>query len=238
MLLSEAKARDLQAARTFLSQESDIAGTPLAFRDALLALSRLRTFEARTTIFNADENDSAIFAVVYGAIAYVPALGPADADISHILHAGSWFGFLPLIMDAPRNASMEARSNAVLAVISGRDVTNLLEAHPEWWRAVAVLATKYGNIMANIAADLMITDSTRRCLAALLRLAGCRFQGAANRPAIAFVSQAELGTMANLSRFSVNRVLQEMTARGYIAVGYLNIQLLDPEALRAIVDDN
>lgn len=238
MLLSEAEARDPRLARAFLAQKGDIADTPAEFRHALLALSQLRTFEARTTIFNADETGSAIFAVVYGAVAYIPALGPADANIAHILHAGTWFGFLPLIMEAPRNASMESRSKAVVAVISGKDVNNLLEAHPQWWRAMAVLATKYGNVLANIAADLMITDSTRRCLATLLRLAGCRFHDPTNRPAVAFVSQAELGTMANLSRFSVNRVLQDMTARGFIAVGYLNIQLLDPEALRTMVDDS
>lgn len=44
--------------------------------------------------------------------------------------------------------------------------------------------------------------------------------------------------MANLSRYSVNRVLQEMTVRGFVNVGYLNIHLLDPEAVRAIVDES
>lgn len=238
MLLSERDANNAQLARAFLARCSDISDTPEGFPEALLSLSQLRTFEARSPIFTADEVDSAIFGVVYGAVAYVPALGPADANIAHILHPGRWFGFIPLILGTPRNASMEARTRTVVAAISGKDMKNLLAEHPHWWRAIAVLAAKYGNVAANIAADMMITDSSRRCLATLLRLAGCRFCNAAGYPAVAYVSQAELGAMANLSRFSVSRVLQEMTVRGYISVGYLNIQLLDPDALRAIVDNS
>ena len=237
MLLSVVEARTPQLARAFLANESEIAQTPIEFREALLALSQLRTYEANSTIVNADDTDGAIFAIVYGAVAFIPALGPADANLANILHPGDWFGYLPLIMNTPRNASLIARTQVVLAVITRNDLNGLLEKHPVWWRHIAALASQYGNKAANIAADLMIANSNRRCLSTLLRLAGCRFRTRQTRPPIAFVNQAELGAMANLSRNSVSRILHQMTRRNLISVGYMQITLLDPEALRTMVDD-
>lgn len=160
MLLGERDASNAQSARAFLATCGDISDTPEGFPEALLQLSQLRTFEAHTPICTADEVDSAIFGVVYGAVAFIPALGAADANIAHILRPGKWFGFIPLIVETSRNASMEARTRTVVAAISGKDVKNLLAEQPHWWRAIAILAAKYGNVAANIGSDMMLPTAT------------------------------------------------------------------------------
>ena len=131
MLLSEVESKKPVLARAFLASESEIARTPLEFRNALLSLCKWRTVEAGVTIANADDTDGAIFAIVHGAAAFIPALGPADASLADIMHPGDWFGYVPLVMNTPRTASLVARTTVVLAVISRRDIADLLDTDAE-----------------------------------------------------------------------------------------------------------
>jgi CRP-like cAMP-binding protein len=87
----------------------------------------------------------------------------------------------------------------------------------------------------NIATDLMIRSSSRRCAATLLRVAGCRFADAPP-PAIAWTNQEELGGMANMARSTLNLILGDFESEGLISRGYNQIILHNPAALRAIAD--
>jgi CRP-like cAMP-binding protein len=80
---------------------------------------------------------------------------------------------------------------------------------------------EYGDLTVTIAADLMIRDSERRCAAALLRLAGCRYAGPQDvTPVEVPLTQNELAGAANLSRNSVGTMLQRLATRGFVEVGY------------------
>ncbi|MBC7522796.1 MAG: winged helix-turn-helix domain-containing protein [Sandarakinorhabdus sp.] len=91
----------------------------------------------------------------------------------------------------------------------------LLSQRPEWWRHSAALGVLYGHAALNVAADLMIRDSRRSCVAAVLRLADCRFvDRPGGRPIEAPVSQEELAAMSNLSRTSVSTIVRNLEPLG------------------------
>jgi CRP-like cAMP-binding protein len=113
----------------------------------------------------------------------------------------------------------------------------MLSKRPHWWRHLGVLAFENGNIAANAAADLKIRDSKRRCIAALLRLSGCRFSDPAEEtPIEVMLTQEELAAMANMSRNNIGEVLRKLAERRLIELGYRTIIVRAPAALRAIID--
>jgi CRP-like cAMP-binding protein len=110
----------------------------------------------------------------------------------------------------------------------------LLAENPLWWRCIALHVCEAMDTASQIATDMLIPDSRRRCIAALLRIAGCRNVGTA--PAKAAMTRDELAGMANLSRQTIGPILRDLAAAGLVEVGYRVIVLHDPAGLRAAVD--
>ena len=92
-------------------------------------------------------------------------------------------------------------------------------------------------IAIGAAADLLIRDHERRCIAVLLRLSGARYEESAPVEGLsAEVSQAELAAMAHLSRNAAGAVLRRLADRRLIELGYRAIAVRSPDRLRAMVD--
>ncbi len=227
-----ARLTDTLAKRGWLSR------TPPEFREPFLAHCQWRRVAAGRTIQHAGETSIGISGVASGHVTLTTALGAPDTPMTHVAHAGQWFGFVTLFPgNQMRLTSVVARSEVMLAHMTHAALEGLIACHADWWRHIGVLGIDYGNTAVNIAADLMIRDSRRRCLAALLRLADCRFDdppapGSVEAP----ISQEELAAIVNLSRSSVGTILQPLEKAGMIALGYRSIVLHDPAALRAVVD--
>jgi len=221
-----------------LSRRGWLADTPPDFGRALLARGRWRSYEPSAVInLGGDDEEGDLFGVAAGSINIVTVFGAPGAPITHVAHAVFWFGYGPILRGRPRVATVIARTDVHLARISQSSVLALLAERPEWWRHIGVLALEYGDISANIASDLMIRDSLRRCAAVLLRLAGCRFAEPPElAPFEAALTQDELATMANLSRNSTGVVVRKLARLGLIEQGYRTLTVRSPKALRAIVD--
>ncbi len=215
-----------------------LADTPSDFADALLSHCQWRTHGPGVAIQHAGDTGGMLFGVARGTLALTTSLAAPDTPMTHIVHPGLWFGWVPMFVGRERPNSVVTRSEVALACLSQAGFEALLAEHPHWWRHAGALGVQYGNIAVNIAADLMIRDSRRRCEAALLRLADCRFSDSADGNAVeALMTQDELAAIANLSRTSVNAILRTLEAEGLISLGYRSVVLHDPARLRAQVDD-
>lgn len=221
-----------------LSRRGWLSTRPQDFRDAVLAQGRWRAYEPGAPInLGGDEEEGDLFGVASGSIEIATVFGPPGAPITHVAQAVFWLGYGPILSGQARRASVTARSAVWLARIPQAAVMALLAERPEWWRHIGVLALEYGDISANIAADLMIRDSERRCAAVLLRLAGCRFSDSPDAASfIATLTQDELAVMANLSRNSTGAVVRKLARLGLIEIGYGAITVRSPKGLRATVD--
>lgn len=229
---------EIDADTAFLLNNGWLSHVPPEFGAAFMAHCHWRNTEAGVSISHAGDNATTIMGISRGVASIFTALSSPDAPIVTICHPGTWFGYVPMFSNLPRPVSLTARSDVRLAYIARPEVEALLTARPEWWRHFAALGIIYGNSAVNIASDLMIRDSKRRCAAAILRLADCRFADRpGGRPIEAPLSQDELAAMSNLSRTSVSTIVRELETGGLIRLGYRTMELLDTDRLRAIVDD-
>lgn len=215
-----------------------LSHTPPDFAEAILANCHWRSVEGGATIQHAGDDLSVILGLARGTITMTTGLASPDAPMMHICHAGWWFGFVPLFLDTKLPNGIVARGDVLLASIVRSQLESMLSARPEWWRHVGVLGAIYGNTAANVAADLMIRDSARRCAASLLRLANCRFQNPGGAQQVeAPLSQDELAAISNLSRTSISTILHDLEQSGLITLGYRSVTLNNPARMRSMVDD-
>ena len=228
---------EIDAGRTFLANNGWLSHTPRDFADVFLAHCHWRHVGGGVAIQHAGDTSGSIAGIARGTISITTALSTPDAPMTHIGHPGIWVGYVSLFDNTPLALSITTRSDVMLASISQARLEALLSDRPQWWRHIGGLGITYGNVAVNVAADLMIRDSRRRCCAALLRLADCRFADRPGaRPIEAPLSQEELAAIANLSRTSVSGILHDLEADGLISLGYRAVTLHDTDRLRAIVD--
>nr|WP_310525119.1 Crp/Fnr family transcriptional regulator [Polymorphobacter sp.] len=229
---------DIAVGTETLTTNGWLKETPPEFAAAILAHCNWRTMEAGTAIQHAGDTSGGLIGIARGTISLTTALGSPDSPMIHIGHPGTWLGFIPLFSAVGRAVSVMARSDVVLARLSQVELERLLWEQPVWWRHVGTLGVIYGNTATNIASDLMIRDSSRRCAASLLRLANCRFQDDdGQRNVEAPLSQDELAALSNLSRTSVSTILHDLVDAGLISLGYRSVILHDTPRLRALVDE-
>ena len=229
---------EIDADTAFLLHNGWLSHVPPEFGAAFLAHAHWRNVPAGESISHAGDQSKTIMGVSRGVVSIFTALSAPDAPIVTIGHPGIWFGYVPMFSKLARGVSVAARSDVRLVYIAQSEVEVLLSQRPEWWRHFAALGVLYGHTALNVAADLMIRDSKRRCIAAILRLADCRFvDRPGGRPIEAPLSQEELAAMSNLSHTSVSTIVRELEETGLIALGYRTIVLVDTDRLRAIVDD-
>ncbi len=157
--------------------------------------------------------------------------GRADKPILHFARPAFWIGYSPIFShQRPHRVEVTAKTTVWLARVLQDKVRKLLNSRPEWWRHFLQPALFYNEIGLNIAADLLIRDSERRCAAVLLRLTGHRSTDPEDPEPV------DLAGAANLSRSSVRTMLGRLAALGLIEQGYGGVVVRQPAALRAFVD--
>lgn len=229
---------DIAAAAANLRKTGWLSQVPSDFAETVLANCKWRKIEAGQTLQHAGDQRSGIYGVGRGTIAFSTALGSADTPIMHIGHAGSWFGYVGVFTGTDLPMGVTARSNVMIAGLGQLQIEQLLAQRPEWWRHIGLLAVSYGNAAVNVAADLMIRDTRRRCASSLLRIANCRFVSPQDAEQVeAPLSQDELAAISNMSRTTISTILRDLEAAGLIKLGYRSVLIIHPGRLRALVDD-
>jgi CRP/FNR family transcriptional regulator, cyclic AMP receptor protein len=218
-----------------LARQGWLSRQPDDFQHAIFGIIIWREVSTGTSIIIAGDLDGGLWGVESGQVDITSGLSTPDSPPAHVGHPGSWWGPATLL-DRPRNASVTARTPAVLALVPLTAMKALLDANPGWWRSVADLTMDLVELVGSGLADLLIRDSRLRCIAVLLRISNCRYgplmtSGEVTTP----LAQDEFAAMANLSRGSVGEVLRSLEADGLISLGYRNVTLHDPSRLRAFL---
>jgi CRP-like cAMP-binding protein len=207
------------------------------FAESFLAHCHWRQVAAGTGIQHAGELGGVICGVASGSVTVTTSLSSPDSPTIHVMHAGGWFGYVPLFIPGARPNSIVARTDVTLAGMTQAEIEAFLAPRPEWWRHIGVLGILYANVATSIAADMMIRESSRRCAAALLQLADCRHADPVGAQSVgAPLSQEELAAISNLSRTSVSTILRAFEENGLIKLGYRSVTLVNPARLRLLVD--
>lgn len=87
-----------------------------------------------------------------------------------------------------------------------------------------------------VAADLMLRDHTKRFMAILMRLGGCRYATDMQGQTLEVdFSQDDLATTANLARTTVNGLLRKLQKDGLVDLSYRRIRIVNPAKMRQLV---
>jgi CRP-like cAMP-binding protein len=228
---------DLNEALRAVTTQGWLSATAPEFQRAILSGCDCRPLEAGAPLQVGGEDHGEMIGLAQGILELRTTLGPADTAIMHFAHPVFWLGFVPTLFKQPRRVAAAAKTRAWLVRIPEPTLKRTLKENPHWWAFFLRPLLEYGDLTVTIAADLMIRDSDRRCAAALLRLAGCRYARPQDvTPVEVPLTQSELAGAANLSRNSVGTMLQRLATRGFVEVGYGAMTVRAPAALRAFVD--
>jgi CRP/FNR family cyclic AMP-dependent transcriptional regulator len=215
-----------------------LADCSLQFRREFLALARPKSFPAGSVIYRVGDVGHDLFGIRSGVVLVQCRFTHPDAVLLHMLRPGEWFGTLDWLAERSRRFSTVARTDVELLRVPGDEMHALLRRRPE---GVAKLGRNavYGlDLAMQCAADLLIRDTSARCAAGLLRLAGRRWASGpeADLPTEIPASQTELAMLCNVSRNTFSRVVKEFASRRLVTLGYRSLTVNDPARLRAIAE--
>ncbi|MBU1439755.1 MAG: Crp/Fnr family transcriptional regulator [Gammaproteobacteria bacterium] len=199
-----------------------------AVRDAL----RVESIATGTALSHQGDIPHAWCGVLVGLI----KLSSVDAEGRAVtfcgLAPGSWFGEATLLRDAPFAVDAQALRPSKAAMLPADTFFWLLDTEPGFSHYILRLLSErlhwfMGHCYANRA-----TDSHGRVARAVVGL----FQpaGAASLTELR-ISQEEVSNIAGVSRQSCNTALRQLCASGMLEIDYGVMRVLDPSALRKLV---
>ncbi len=225
---------EISEAHRLVREVGWLAATPANFQAAVLEKCIWQRVEPQVTLTHGGDTEGGIVGLVSGAVSIISAIGPSDTPVAHVARAPFWFGERPVLGHKARTITVVTRTVCDVALLPQKSLDAVIAAHPEWWRLVGLLSVDGVLLLTQIGTDLLIADTRRRCVAVLLRVAGCRTEG--DTRCDAGVGQDELAAMANMSRQTTGTILRALQAQGALELGYRTIAVVDPAKLRDIVD--
>ena len=223
---------DLQHRAGVLARTELFGGIDEATRRRIAEHVAERVVERGQCVFNQDEPGDRMYVLADGAVKLFVA--SRDGGIVELVRhrPPATFGEVALLDGGPRSASAEAVERSTLLVVTRPELLRLLRAEDQV--AEALLRT-LGTIVRRTTrqvSDLAFLDLQGRVAGQLLALAGDGDGPARTRQ----VTQAELASMVNGARQTVNQALRSLEARGFIRSDGRSFEILDRERLKLLAE--
>jgi CRP-like cAMP-binding protein len=227
--MDRCEAEKILLARGWLTKQSQ------AFQQKFLARADMRTFNVGENVYRLGDEGGGISGIVAGAFAVYVAPSFALPTLAHILRPGTWFGYGPFVTHRTRTMTFSAAEPSTVLSVQFRALQEIFSTDPEAEYRIASL-TEFGmDVAIQTISNLLIKDSGRRIAATLLHVTDT---GRGKAPPAAdgyYLTQAQLGEMANVSRHVVNKTLSSFEENGWVKVGYNKVFVMNPKALKAFV---
>lgn len=190
------------------------------------AHSAIRAYDRGAVILREGEVADSVYVVIAGQVkVYMEDKADSTREvILKTLHAGDFFGELPLFDPAPRNASVAALEPCQMQVLSYRAFERAIRQSPDIAHHVMTTLAgrlRHANQKIGRLALMGISGRVSRTLMELAIMSnGRRVVG---EP----FTQKDLASMIGASREMVNRTLHDLEQEGFISVGRRSITILD-----------
>ena len=212
------------------SQRGWLARVAPSFRDAVLAVSRVKYFDSGDYVYHVGDTSDGLWCLASGVLGIEVAAGEFHPELRMIRHTGTWYGETAIITGANRVVALRAMQRCTMLHLPKHKLEAILASNPSYWQWIALLAAEHSLLAMQVAEDLMMRDTRQRIAMILLRLSGfVDADGGQTSPIIA--SQQEIGRICNISRGVLNKVLKDFENSGLIRSTYCQIDLLAPEGL-------
>ena len=202
---------------------------------AIVALARIRTFNAAETVFAIGSPGEQMMALLSGTIRISVPSPDGKEVVLAILGPGEICGEIALLDGKERTADARAATDCSVVVLERRDVLAFFAQHPDAWvRLIEVLCDRLRTADRQMAEFALLPVPTRLAKA-LLRLAtpdGLAVNG--HTTARVHLTQRELGNVIGATRESVNKYLRAWQRKGCLRIGDRLIVITNRAALEGL----
>jgi CRP-like cAMP-binding protein len=217
-----------ERACAILDQHGWLSTQPPATRETILAIGRIRTYAPGQSIYVAGETATAVFALVEGGVDIVFPVEEGPPALIHRADPGFWVGDLATLSRRERLVSLRANAPSTMFVLPGRDLTQLLERQPEFYRVFYDLMHENMRLTFTFMADLLGFTAVERVARRLANIS--RRRGNGGDPWID-LPQNTLAAMLGISPATAHRSTRRLVELGLIQTGYGKIRVVDVDAL-------
>jgi CRP/FNR family cyclic AMP-dependent transcriptional regulator len=235
--MARAFAIDRQA---ILAENSLLKHLDAADRARLAEYAQIVRYPAGAIIFQRGDPGDSMMAVVMGRVKICTHSVEGKELILNIIKSGEVFGEISLIDGESRTADASALEACQLLVLERRDFQRHLDENPRVAkRLLAILCQRLRRTSAHLEESLFL-EVPARLARVLLHLS--QAYGIPAKAGVCIdvkLSQQQLGSIAGITRESVNKQLGLWQKAGWIAVrnGYITVVEADPLAQLSGLDD-
>lgn len=226
----------ISQAHEIVARQGWLSLAPPPFSRIVLDRCRLKVFKAGATIYSVGDPPGGMYGLLRGNVALSIAPGERGLFvIAHFAKPGAWFGEAAVLTAQPRRIGLAVTRDSELLHLPLHAIREIVAADPGAWRYFGVAAVAHNDVANGAADDLLIRDHVKRSIAVLLRLGGCRQRTPGPLPIEVDVSQEDFASLTNLARTTAGAVLRKLEASGRLEVSYRRVRILEPDALRAML---
>jgi CRP-like cAMP-binding protein len=203
-----------------------------AFREAVLASSRVLVLDAGESVFHRGDPSDGIYCVLSGAICFGAIASTGQASIVALAEAPQWFGEIALFDGGPRTHDGWADIATTLLHLPSRHLTRILAEDPIRWQQFGRMLVHKLRVALSLLEDMALEPPQVRLARCLVNLLEGYGQGKAEPSLSVRVSQERLGMMLSLSRQTVNELLRHLEQQSILRCRRGGVRILDPARLR------
>ena len=197
---------------------------------SLRSMARRRRYARGDTIFHEGDPAGAFHLLDRGHVAIRLTTWLGEASIIDVLQPGATFGEHALIHgEGERSASATAIDDVETLSLGRASFAGISEDHPGVDRFLLMVLSNRLNETSTQLLEARYVSGTHRLYRCVLRLAD---QFASTDGGVIPLRQADVASMAGVTRPTANRLLREAARDGLIAVGRGQLQVLDAATLR------
>ncbi len=198
-------------------------------RLAFIKIAQTRKYLKRQIVFANGDDGNEFYRIASGKVRIYEITADERELTYGLLEAGDCFGFVSLLDNGPRHATVETCSKVELQVITQSAFEKLSAKHPIFLDGLLQLCAIHIRGMADRLASAHFDNVPARLLRCILREVDFSEPDSVDGTGLSVrFSQSELALMIGASRQSVNKALQAFHCQGLLSVcgGRLTIQNL------------
>jgi CRP-like cAMP-binding protein len=206
----------------------------------LLDAALVRKLSHGERLFSRGDACCGLYAVLDGMVQISGVGGAADnakEAVLTLIEPPDWFGEIAIFDRQSRTHDAAADGATVVLQVPQSAMAQLLDAHPGYWRELALLMSHKLRLMFALVEETAMLPAPVRLARRLLWMAegyGGRHDEA-QRKRVLHVSQEQLSRLLAISRQTSNQILKGLELQGLIRLQRNAIEIVDFDGLRQIV---
>jgi CRP-like cAMP-binding protein len=207
---------------------------PPAALDPLCRSARVVRSGRGETIFLKGDPATSLFIVIDGAVRASSVSTGGRTAMLNLIGKGEIFGEVAALDGLSRTTDAIAHCDSVLLSIDRRELLDLIGVQPQLMMKFVVLLCGRVRATSEQVERLMLQSMPARLAGTIIRLAESGSDGSLLRIEM---TQQQVSEMAGMSRETVNKLLASWTTQGWIRLGPRALNVVEPEALRAVAGE-